>query len=120
MSDGAGSSGKRRRRTGVAADVARAIRDAPDATGLEAARRRVVQHLADALEDAMREGSTLLVVKLNAQLEVAVRRAGLDGEPPTPAGGVPGDDHRAGELTIEQELAELAAREPTLGDPAAS
>lgn len=109
----------RRRRVGVAADVARAIRSAPDAGPLVQARRKVVQHLADALEVAMRDGETLKVMKLNGQLEIAIRRAELE------AGGAKGPDRPpAGEVTrdgdsdlsLEDELAELAAREPALGD----
>lgn len=120
MPDGAGSDRKRRRRTGVASDVARAIREAPDAAGLVMARRRVVQHLADALEEAMRVENTLLVVKLNAQLEQAVRRAGLEVDDERPAGGVPDGGSPGADRSLDDELAELAAREPALGDPAAS
>lgn len=110
---------RRRSRTGVARDVARAIKAAPAAGPLVQARRKVVQHLADALEDAMRAGSDLLVVKLNGQLEAAIRRAEL--EPAASRGGVtPDGDNGPRERSLDDELAELAAREPAMGDAPAS
>lgn len=76
---GSGLGRKPRGRGSVGAAVARAVREAPrGARPLLVARRRVVQHLADALDEAMLAGNTLLVIKLNAQLELAIGRAELD------------------------------------------
>ncbi|WP_375425980.1 hypothetical protein [uncultured Friedmanniella sp.] len=111
--DAAGSRRKRRRRGGIGADVARAVRDAPEAGPLVVVRRKVVQHLADELDEAMAAGNVLLVVKLNAQLELAIGRAGLDS---AGSGEVIPDGDSSGGVSLDEELAALAAGEPTLGD----